>query len=515
MDFTVERIEDVKYIVEFCGTLQKKQAEDMSAYVGDFSSIKKEGDYIIHCGDEVSRYFVIHSGVYESAVRAMLGYFTWQRCGSELGWAEKCHMDDGLLEDGTRAELHGGYHQSCDLRKSPAGVSIGVLAMLQSSLKDKTSWGKILFDDEIRWASDYYVRTIQADGRMYNTLNAPFGWEGRKFYKSAAPASAQWCVTMILVLASKLVKERSDEFMSAALRSWDYLVSEERPERKYEHPDEAPYGMDPAYFYTAIYKNSNADMAYRATCAAMFYRITENKKWLDELAANIEKLVERVNDGIFTLDTDDEALLQCSGSYSWCHGAEFAFCDGAELLKGYGIHKECVEVLNKVVDNLKELADKALYSKPPLLYSEKDINKPTGHHRKGEKPRILRDTLGKLYTYRNKYFYVKSENYGSTRNLFNGVLLRRAARVLKRNELNFYAQAIADYLLGCNPMDASHVEGIGYNQMMRGVFGQFFPSTPQIPGGVTVGYTKNALHAEYDMPCVGFAMWLLADIMNG
>ena len=35
-----------------------------------------------------------------------------------------------------------------------------------------------------------------------------------------------------------------------------------------------------------------------------------------------------------------------------------------------------------------------------------------------------------------------------------------------------------------NPWNASYVEGVGQNQWQRPVFGQFFPSTPQIPGAV-------------------------------
>jgi len=41
------------------------------------------------------------------------------------------------------------------------------------------------------------------------------------------------------------------------------------------------------------------------------------------------------------------------------------------------------------------------------------------------------------------------------------------------------------------------------------MFGQFFPHTPQIPGAVIVGVPDGV---EYDMPCVGTLMWLLAEI---
>ena len=48
-----------------------------------------------------------------------------------------------------------------------------------------------------------------------------------------------------------------------------------------------------------------------------------------------------------------------------------------------------------------------------------------------------------------------------------------------------------------NPWNASYVEDVGQNQWQRPVFGQFFPSTPQLPGGVL-----HVTNGEYDMPPV-------------
>ena len=75
-----------------------------------------------------------------------------------------------------------------------------------------------------------------------------------------------------------------------------------------------------------------------------------------------------------------------------------------------------------------------------------------------------------------------------------------------------------DWILGGNPYDTSSVTGVGYNQPAVPMFGQFFPTTPQIPGGVIVGVREGTWSlgagTEYDMPCVGMLMWLLAEISN-
>ena len=48
----------------------------------------------------------------------------------------------------------------------------------------------------------------------------------------------------------------------------------------------------------------------------------------------------------------------------------------------------------------------------------------------------------------------------------------------------------------------SYIEGVGHNQRQRPVFGQFFPSTPQIPGAMI-----HTATGEYDMPAVAMVLW--------
>ena len=62
-----------------------------------------------------------------------------------------------------------------------------------------------------------------------------------------------------------------------------------------------------------------------------------------------------------------------------------------------------------------------------------------------------------------------------------------------------------DWIFGMNPYNASYVECVGQNQWQRPVFGQFFPSTPQLPGGVL-----HVANGEYDMPPVALSLWASA-----
>jgi hypothetical protein len=89
--------------------------------------------------------------------------------------------------------------------------------------------------------------------------------------------------------------------------------------------------------------------------------------------------------------------------------------------------------------------------------------------------------------------------------------------MLKNDKYMGYAQSILDNLLGANEQDSSRVRGIGYNNCQHHAYGQFFPSTPFIPGAVGTGYDSIDVYtssSEYDMPCVGISMYLISEITN-
>ena len=214
-EFEVCIVEDVMEKTVYTGKLERRLDGEAVYFTGDFSHVTKDGDYFIKVGNYRSRQFVIYDGAYDICQRVMLEFFKYQRCGHPLGWNGACHLDDGFIkETGEHVDLSGGYHQSCDLRKSPGGISIGVNGMLRFALKDKSEWGKILLADEVRWALEYYLKVIQENGAMYNTLNSPFGWQGREFFNSPAPSSAQWNVTSCLALGYLYLKDKDLNLLS-------------------------------------------------------------------------------------------------------------------------------------------------------------------------------------------------------------------------------------------------------------------------------------------------------------
>lgn len=508
------------------GKMVLEDAEE-GLWTGDFSCVSEPGDYYVCAGGHKSRFFWIFDKAYDQLSRILLSYFTYQRCGSELGWAGTCHMDDGIIkETGERVDLSGGYHQSGDLRKSPGGVSIGVLGMLRYAMKDSSQWGKILLADEARWACDYYVKNIQENGAMYNTLSAPFGWGPRVFYKSAAPSSAQWCATSILALGSMYFKNtdkvRSEKYLAAALRSWDYMNGNERSYETYTHPDETPRGMDASSFYYCCKRDNTADMAYMAVVAADLYDATGDAKYLEYIKKGADKMVSLMGDGDMAmcvfLDDDSENLAFMYSSYGHTNGGFMAMCAACEYLKD---NSKYLDALKKITDAICKCAKNNPWRLFKSIRTDADLDMAAPH---GDTTirNIFGETdyIGSVYK-ENKEVkcYTKAAKLNSVSptivtNL--GVFLKRASKILDHTEADSVAQAQIDAILGANAFDASHVNAVGVNHIDHLPSGQFFPPTPYIPGAVNIGFNsiEHTTYSEYDMPCVGMFMYLISEYLD-
>ena len=512
LDFSVYHIHNVENIKAYEGKMRPYTENGVTYYEGDFSSVTKEGDYFIEAGGFRSRQLVIYEKAYDICHRTLLEYFKYQRCGHPLGWNGACHTEDGILkETGERVDLRGGYHQSCDLRKSPGGVSIGVLGMLRFAMTDNSQWGKILLADECRWALEYYIKTIQNSGAMYNTLNDPFGWEGRIFYKSPAPSSAQWNVTSILTLGYMYFKDTDPVFaqkcLDKALLSYGYLMGDCRPKEVYRHPDKYQMGMDPDFFYEQCRPGSTADLAYQITASADLYRATEDKAYLERVKNNIPQILAKLSNGYILKRTDDQGkTVSGSCSYTWLMGGLFSLCDAYELLGDFSGLKE---KLTLALDSVCAFAGKSLWRCVQKTYSEKDLDVVDGHLNQ-----TRRQSIPCLTKYQD-YYYSAKEILEPSYACYIGVFLARGAKLLGNSRYLAYAQSIADLLLGANPMDSSLIRSIGYNNPQHHAYGQFFPSTPFIPGAVGTGYSTIDVYSvtsEYDMPCVGLSMYLISQL---
>ena len=378
--------------------------------------------------------------------------------------------------------------------------------MLRFAITDKSQWGKILVRDEASWACDYYVKTIQASGAMYNTLNDPFGWEGRIFYKSAAPSSAQWNVTSALTLGYMYFKDSEPQkarlYLDTALRSFEYMTGNERPSEVYRHPDKFQLGMDPDFFYDQCQKGSTADIAYEITVSADLYRATGKKEFLERMKKLSPIFLDSINDGYVLMRREMAGkTVTSSCSYTWLSSGLLALCDLVELT---GEHKD---ELSLAVCEICRYMDKSVWKTIVRVLTPTDLDSPYGHENQ-----TLRQAIRNLTPWEN-YFFCGTEVFEPSYACYIGIFLARSSVLLGESRAMDYAQVIADNLLGANILDSSHIRSIGYNHPQHHAFGQFFPSTPFIPGAVGIGYGSIDVYensAEYDMPCVGLSMYLLS-----
>jgi hypothetical protein len=399
--------------------------------------------------------------------------------------------------------------------------------MLRFALKDNSAWGKHLTIDEAAWACDYFVKTIQDSGAMYNTLNSPFGWEGRVFYKSPAPSSAQWNTTSVLATGYILFKdsdpERAEKYLAAAKRSWNFMNSDERPNGVYKHPEPFPRGMDPDFFYEQCYKGSSADLGYRIQVACDMYRATGDDGYISNLRDDVKSFVNAIPNGrlaqmIMRNDGSGKTVL-ASGTYAWLPGGFIALCDAYEILgdiDGLG------EKLHEIADALCDQANLNVWGKITPIFTDSDLDTPCGHPAPGQKSKTIRETDNDFIFYdtlpSGEACYIRSsEKIASSVVSSFGIFLARAAKILGEKKYLDTAQSLLDIIMGANALDSSHIYGIGYNQAQRHAYGQFFPSTPFIPGAVGTPYDTIDVyesHSEYDMPYVGMTMYLISEITN-
>lgn len=527
-EFTVMLIhgEFVDHTVVYSGKMTTEVDEFGENFqVGDFSEVTDDGDYYITAGGYQSRQFVIYDRAYDNCQRHLLEYYTYQRCGHPLGWNGKCHLDDGYIkETGEHVDLSGGYHQSCDLRKSPGGVSIGVLGMLRAALADKSEWGEILFTDEARWACDYYVKNIQQNGVMYNTMNDPFGWGGRIFYKSAAPSSAQWCVTSILALGYRYFKERdmerAERYLAASLRSYAYLTGDARPAELYRHPDKFQRGFDPDNFYCYCQKDSTADRLYRIMADSDLYRATDDEKYLLDIKATLPAVLEKQLDGklayVFLENFEQGRTVGAACNYTWAPAYPMALAYAYELVGdvcGLG------DGLRAAADAMYDYSMRGVWHYVKNISSDADLEVRVGHPKPGQTLPTAREFYAKAIFPVEKsgeqtYYGFRGNAVSPLCSLF-GSFLAKASKFFGEKKYAALAQELLDLMLGTNAQDSSRVRGIGYNHVQHHAFGQFFPSTPFIPGAVGVGYSTIDVYkstSEYDMPCVGNTMQLISEL---
>jgi len=493
-EFQVQTIgTDVRWKTVLRGTLE---TDENGLATGNFSSLMEPADYRILIGDPeteqhlYSEPFLIKNDPLDPVMRMILTGVRWQRCGSAEGWAGCCHQDKvplkhGLKDTGVRLDVRGGYHQSGDLRCWADGISGAFLCFLRAFNTLNRPWAdKNELDGELEWAAGYFLKIVREDGMVYDCQFVPIGWGPRDYYDTPCQLTSHCNIGRLLAGISLRFREFKPEFAAKCLgtaeRIAKFVEDPKHFKTAYVPPvPELPPGTQGANFYRQDYRTSARGLAARCALALDLYLATQKKHYrglAEKLSLEVAALqvTEGPSAGLFRNEpeSDEQGFRSCG--YGLMLSGPQIFPDLLKALPD-SVH---VPVWKRVVrchaQHLFKLFREAKNSCIPYADPEVPLSKA---------PVLVRGNA--VQTGCKAAIFLMDSGLNPAETMSD-------------------AQAVVDYILGQNEYGLSYVNGIGWRHQAANIWGQFFPSTPPIPGAVC-----HLLAGEYDMPAAAMLFLLM------
>lgn len=520
-DFTVYRAANGE--AAYRGRLKHVTAELGDGWQGDFSAVQEEGVYVVHCGALQSRPVIVSRDAAEQPLRVLFNYFPTQRCGDSMtGWHSPCHMDDARrVDNGEHVDLVGGWHQSCDLRKWMFGTPFGLVGLAQLGMLKQPRWAEDRIVDELRWGNRYFHNMVRPDGGLMDHIVVPVRWDRRDVYPNDPPSCATYLMIVGQAMTGRYLNDRdadhSRKCVDVARKLWRYVTDPASPPGPYRPAVVPQYHDWLIGYFDNYYRGSALERGDALYAAIKLYEATGDAALLDQACGMANELVKLQLGGDVAVDPaaacfrvgPDRDELTAAGLFGAIGLAELALLRGEH--PDAPKWKHAVELMAQQKCNM---ADRNVWGLiPSYWYADRPAaGRPGG-------------------TGRYRYFFRFNGPNGSILLgpnhdiLGNALFLLRACRLTGDRRCCDTACRQVDWVLGCNPFDASTVEGVGLNQPMRFVnYSEFFPPTPQIPGAVMTGIQGDAddnpepfgnnCSTEYDMPPTAMLMWMLSELSS-
>jgi Glycosyl hydrolase family 9/Cellulase N-terminal ig-like domain len=504
------------------GRLERVAGDLGDGWVGCFTPVRGEGTYLIRCGDAESRVVTVWSKVYDYPRRVLLNYFVSQRCGdTPLGWNSPCHVRDAKRVDtGEHLDVTGGWHQSGDLRKWTFGTSYGIVGLCRTLNTQQPPWDEGGMTGEIRWGNQYFHKMVRPDGGLMDHVILPLGWDPeRDLYPNDAPHSTLFQVIGGQALAAQVFRTTdpaySERCIEVARRIWGYATDPALPAEPYNPPVIPKHHEWLTSAFTQSYPGSCLHWMARAFAALALHDATEDAAWLEE-ACRAASETARLQVGGDVHDDPASACFRVAADrpdYVCAIGdsvlGKIALCDLLALAPDHPDAPLWSTAVRNIAEQYRLMAGANPWGLVPSYWYADET--------KGSRP------AGSGYY---RYFFRVDTLIGGVNfdALANALFLLRAARLFDEDAYRAAAFRQLDWVLGCNPMDTSTVEGIGLNQPERFINPrEFFPPTPQIPGAAMTGITGDehdepaliGCAKEYDMPPTALLLWLLTELNAG
>ncbi|MCL6632439.1 MAG: glycoside hydrolase family 9 protein [Alicyclobacillus herbarius] len=272
---------------------------------GDFSPVRAPGQYkLVIPGVAERPEFVVAHNVYQGLQQALLKFFYYQRCGTQLSeeyagpWSHAaCHLGECIDYDHpeVRRPSIGGWHDAGDYGKYTVAAAVTVADLLLAyecfphAFRDSLSIpesGNGMPDilNEVAYELRWLWTMQRPDGAVYHKVTTkefpglnmmPEADEGQLYF-SPVSSAATAAFAAVMALASRVY------------RAWDPKLAERcqrTAEQAYQwgcnHPDAVRQGFrNPFDIHTGEYgDNMVADEWYWAS--AELWRLTGNRAYLD------------------------------------------------------------------------------------------------------------------------------------------------------------------------------------------------------------------------------------------
>ncbi len=294
---------------------------DKTVRYADFSSITKEGTYILRLSDSITSFsFQISNNVFNTAfITSMRAFYLW-RCGTAVEGSHNgifyshsaCHLEDGWLDsigysdkkqDGT-----GGWHDAGDHGKYVvnAGITVGMMFIAWEQFNDKlknisfnlpeTAEGYPDYLKELKWETDWLLKMVYPDGsgRVSHKLTRT-GFEGfvmpeddkekRFFTLWGSCATADFVAVM--AQAARYFKPYDKKYakkcLDAAILSYDFLQKNKEDHKFFQRG-----------FRTGGYHSSDDDD--RLWAAVEMWETTGDKSYLKDFELRLAAMKVKVDE---------------------------------------------------------------------------------------------------------------------------------------------------------------------------------------------------------------------------
>ena len=133
----------------------------------DFSTLQREGRYVIRAGGQESAPFRISTRLWTDARWRVLNYIYCQRCGDAIaGIHADCHHDLFSVHDGMRISYGGGWHDAGDLSQQTLQTGDVAYALLEAAQACRETEPDLAarLEEEARWGLAFLLHCRFGDG---------------------------------------------------------------------------------------------------------------------------------------------------------------------------------------------------------------------------------------------------------------------------------------------------------------------------------------------------------------